>query len=126
MKKSKILLVLSTRNPLMALLLTILMFSLAGIPPLAGFFAKYFVFVAAIEAELYALAIIGVLASVVGAFYYLRVIKTIWFDEPADEFVPMSGELRVVLLMSGLFVTFYVVFAGYLSDATATAAASFF
>ncbi|MEM8649451.1 MAG: NADH-quinone oxidoreductase subunit NuoN [Pseudomonadota bacterium] len=117
---------LSTRNPLMALLLTILMFSLAGIPPLAGFFAKYFVFVAAIEAELYALAVIGVLASVVGAFYYLRVIKTIWFDEPADEFVPMSGELRVVLLMSGLFVTFYVVFAGYLSDATATAAASFF
>nr|MBX2885676.1 NADH-quinone oxidoreductase subunit NuoN [Granulosicoccus sp.] len=111
---------LSTRNPLMALLLTILMFSLAGIPPLAGFFAKYFVFVAAIEAELYALAVIGVLASVVGAFYYLRVIKIIWFDEPADEFVPMSGELRVVLLMSGLFVTFYVVFAGYLSDATAT------
>ncbi|MEO0909469.1 MAG: NADH-quinone oxidoreductase subunit N, partial [Pseudomonadota bacterium] len=87
---------------------------------------KYLAKKPANEAELYALAVIGVLASVVGAFYYLRVIKTIWFDEPADEFVPMSGELRVVLLMSGLFVTFYVVFAGYLSDATATAAASFF
>lgn len=117
---------LSKRNPLMALFLTILMFSLAGIPPLAGFFAKYFVFVAAIQSGLYALAIIGVLASVVGAFYYLRIIKIMWFDEPADEFVPMPGELRFVLLCSGLFVTFYVVIAGPLSEITATAAASFF
>jgi len=117
---------LSKRNPLMALILTILMFSLAGIPPLAGFFAKYFVFVAAIEAGLYALAVIGVLASVVGAFYYLRIIKIMWFDEPADDFVPMPGELRVVLLCSGIFVTFYAVVAGVLSELTTTAAASFF
>ena len=117
---------LSKRNPLMALLLTILMFSLAGIPPLAGFFAKYFVFVAAIQAGLYALAIIGVLASVVGAFYYLRIIKIMWFDEPADEFVPMAGELRFVLFCSGIFVTFYAVVAGLLSELTTTAAASFF
>ena len=55
--------------------LTILMFSLAGIPPLAGFFAKWYVFLAAIDAKLYALAVIGVLASVVGAYYYLRIIK---------------------------------------------------
>ena len=66
---------LSQTNPLMATVLTVMMFSLAGIPPLAGFFAKYFVFMAAIEAHLYALAIIGVLASVVGAYYYLRVIS---------------------------------------------------
>jgi NADH-quinone oxidoreductase subunit N len=60
-----------------------LMFSLAGIPPLAGFFAKYYVFLAAIEAGLYALAVIGVLASVVGAYYYLRIVKIMYFDEPA-------------------------------------------
>ncbi|MEM9277819.1 MAG: NADH-quinone oxidoreductase subunit NuoN [Pseudomonadota bacterium] len=117
---------LSKRNPLMALVLTALMFSLAGIPPLAGFFAKYFVFVAAIQAGLYALAIIGVLASVVGAFYYLRIIKIMWFDEPADDFVPMPAELRFVLLCSGIFVTFYVIIAGPLSEATTIAAASFF
>ncbi len=117
---------LATTNPIMALFLTILMFSLAGIPPLAGFFAKYFVFVAAIESGLYALAIIGVLASVVGAFYYLRIIKIMWFDEPADEFVPMAIELKVVLGASGLFVAFYVFFAGLVSEVTATAAASLF
>ena len=117
---------LSSRNPLMAVILTILMFSLAGIPPLAGFFAKYFVFVAAIESGLYALAIIGVLASVIGAFYYLRIIKIMWFDEPADEFVPMPGELKLVLGASGAFVLLYVLFAGMVSDVTSTAAASFF
>ncbi|MEM9331347.1 MAG: NADH-quinone oxidoreductase subunit NuoN [Pseudomonadota bacterium] len=117
---------LSKRNPLMALTLTLLMFSLAGIPPLAGFFAKYFVFVAAIQSGLYALAIIGVLASVVGAYYYLRIIKIMWFDEPADDFVPMPAELRFVLLCSGIFVTFYVVIAGPLSEASTIAAASFF
>ena len=117
---------LGSRNPMMALLLTILMFSLAGIPPLAGFFAKYFVFVAAIEAGLYALAIIGVLASVIGSFYYLRLIKIMWFDEPADNFVPMDSELKVVLVFSGLFVTFYALIAGYVTQATSIAAASFF
>ena len=87
---------LSQTNPFMASVLTVLMFSLAGIPPLAGFFAKYFVFIAAIEAHLYALAIIGVLASVVGAYYYLRVIKVMWFDEAKDEFARPSGALRLV------------------------------
>ena len=117
---------LSNRNPMMALILTLLMFSLAGIPPLAGFFAKYFVFIAAIQAELYALAVIGVLASVVGAYYYLRIIKIMWFDEPADDFVAMPGELRLVLLGSGVFVTFYIVIAGQISSIASTAAASFF
>ena len=67
----------------MAFILAMLLFSLAGIPPLAGFFAKYYVFLAAIEAGLYALAVIGVLASVVGAYYYLRIVKIMYFDEPA-------------------------------------------
>ena len=70
---------------------TILMFSLAGIPPLAGFLAKLYVFLAAIDAELYALAVIGVLASVVGAYYYLRIVKIMYFDEPVGGFQPMAG-----------------------------------
>ena len=99
---------LSTTNPVMATILTILMFSLAGIPPLAGFWAKWYVFLAAIDAKLYALAIIGVLCSVVGAYYYLRIIKIMWFDEPVGAFSPMASELRLVLGASGAFVLFYV------------------
>ncbi len=84
------------------------MFSLAGIPPIAGFWAKWYVFLAAINAGLYPLAIIGVLASVVGAYYYLRIIKIMWFDEPVGGFLPMAGKLRIVLGLSGAFVLFYV------------------
>ncbi len=117
---------LSKNNPMMALVLTALMFSLAGIPPLAGFWAKYFVFLAAIQAELYTLSVIGVLASVVGAFYYLRVVKVMWFDDPEPGFLPMAGELKVVLAISGLFTIFYVVIAGPMSDIATAAAATFF
>ena len=73
---------LSRTNPVLAFVFAMLMFSLAGIPPLAGFFAKWYVFLAAIKAGLFALAVIGVLASVVGAYYYLRIIKVMYFDEP--------------------------------------------
>ena len=100
---------LSRTSPFMAGMLTLLMFSLAGIPPLAGFVAKYAVFVAAVEAELYALAVIGVLASVVGAFYYLRIVKIMWFDEAREGFLPMAGELRVVGAAAGVFMVAYVV-----------------
>jgi NADH-quinone oxidoreductase subunit N len=117
---------LSTTNPFMAVVLTALMFSLAGIPPLAGFFAKYFVFVAAIEAKLYALAVIGVLASVVGAYYYLRVIKLMWFDEATGEFARVSGSLRLVFGLSGLFVAAYVLIGGPLGGAAELAAATLF
>jgi NADH-quinone oxidoreductase subunit N len=117
---------LSTTRPFMAFVLTALMFSLAGIPPLAGFFAKYFVFVAAIEAKLYALAIIGVLASVIGAYYYLRIIKVMWFDEAKGEFARTAGELRLVFGLSGLFVVGYVVFGGPLGTAAEAAAKTLF
>ena len=117
---------LATTNPIMATIMTILMFSLAGIPPLAGFFAKWYVFLAAINADLYALAIIGVLASVVGAYYYLRIIKLMWFDQPAGGFQPMAGELRLVLGISGLFVLGYVLFGGPVAAIAETAAMSFF
>ena len=118
---------LSSTNPVMATILTILMFSLAGIPPMAGFLAKWYVFLAAVEAGLYPLAIIGVLASVIGAYYYLRIIKIMWFDEPAGEpFVPMAGELRLVLGVSGMFVLFYIVIAGPIAAMAENAAKSFF
>lgn len=117
---------LAKSNPVLGLFLTIMMFSLAGIPPLGGFFAKYFVFLAAIEAELYPLAIIGVLASVVGAFYYIRIIKIMWFDEGEAGFVPMAGELRLVLGASGLFIAGFYLFAGPIFKLTSTAASSLF
>ncbi|MBP1850608.1 NADH-quinone oxidoreductase subunit NuoN [Rhizobium halophytocola] len=117
---------LSTTKPFMAFVLTALMFSLAGIPPLAGFFGKYFVFVAAIEAKLYGLAIVGMLASVVGAFYYLRIVKVMWFDEPTGEFTRVAGELRLVFGLSGLFVTCYVLFGGPIDRAASIAAQSLF
>jgi NADH-quinone oxidoreductase subunit N len=117
---------LSSTRPFMAVVLTALMFSMAGIPPLAGFFAKYFVFVAAIEAKLYALAIIGVLSSVVGAYYYLRIVKLMWFDEAKGEFARTSGELRLIFGLSGLFVTAYVLIGGPIGSAANAAARSFF
>ena len=117
---------LSVTNPMMATILTILMFSLAGIPPLAGFWGKWYVFLAAINADLYALAVIGVLASVVGAYYYLRIIKIMWFDEPAGAFLPMAGELRLVLGISGAFVLFYVLIGGPLGRMAEAAAKTFF
>jgi NADH-quinone oxidoreductase subunit N len=79
---------LSRRRPLLALAFAIFMFSLAGIPPLAGFFSKLYVFKAAVDANLTPLALLGVIASVVGAYYYLRVIKLLYFDEPAEAFDP--------------------------------------
>jgi len=117
---------LARTNPMMALMLAGLMFSLAGIPPLAGFLAKYYVFLAAIEAGLYGLAVIGVLASVVGAFYYLRVVKIMYFDEPAEAFDPMPGELKAVLGLSGLFTIFYFVYPAPLIEAAGVAARALF
>ncbi|MBV6658343.1 MAG: NADH-quinone oxidoreductase subunit NuoN [Devosiaceae bacterium] len=117
---------LARTNPLQAFFLAMLLFSLAGIPPLAGFFAKYFVFLAAIEAELYVLAVIGVLASVVGAVYYLRIIKIMYFDEPVDAFEPAAIELKTATAAAGTFVIFFVLVAGPITSWAGRAAASLF
>ncbi|MCT4656073.1 MAG: NADH-quinone oxidoreductase subunit NuoN [Cohaesibacter sp.] len=117
---------LSKNNLPMAFLLAMIMFSLAGIPWLGGFFAKWFVFSAAIEAGLYPLAVIGVLASVVGAFYYLRIVKIMFFDEPAPIFEKMTSELRVILGLSGVFVLSMVLFIGSIREMAEVAAKSFF
>jgi len=117
---------LSRSQPLVAFCLAAILFSLAGIPPLAGFFAKYYVFLAAIEKGLYVLAVIGVIASVVGAFYYLRIVKIMYFDEPEGEFDPMPMELSAVLGMSGIFVIGFLVFAAPIIAAAGAAAGSLF
>jgi NADH-quinone oxidoreductase subunit N len=117
---------LSRTNPVMATIMTIFLFSLAGIPPLAGFFGKWYTFLAAVQAGLVPLAVIGIVASVVGAFYYLRMIKIMWFDEPTTTFVPAAIELRLVLLVSGAFVLFYGLIGGWLGGLAETAAKTFF
>ena len=101
---------LARTSPAMAFFLAMLLFSLAGIPPLAGFFAKFYVFLAAIKAGLFTLAVIGVLASVVGAYYYLAIIKIMYFDEPKPSFEPMPGELKAVLAVTGLFNLLFFVY----------------
>ena len=117
---------LSRTKPMLAFLLAMLLFSLAGIPPLAGFFAKFYVFLAAIKAGYYWLAVVGVVTSVVGAFYYLAIIKTIYFDEPAATFEPMSAKVMFVLALSGIFTLFYFIAPGPLVAAAESAARSLF
>src|SRR3984893_10546707 len=117
---------LSRTNPMMAFMLAMLLFSLAGIPPLAGFFAKFYVFLAAIHAGLYALAVIGVLLSVVGAYYYLRIVKIMYFDAPAARFEPMQAPLAAVLGVSGLFILLYFVHPAPLVAFAGVAAKSLF
>jgi NADH-quinone oxidoreductase subunit N len=117
---------LATSNPPLAFFLAVLLFSLAGIPPLAGFFAKYYVFLAAINAGLYTLAVLGVLSSVVGAYYYLLIVKVMYFDEPAQGFVPMPGELKAVLGVTGLFNLLFFAYPAPLLNAATAAAKSLF
>jgi NADH-quinone oxidoreductase subunit N len=117
---------LSRTNPLLAFFFAMLLFSLAGIPPLAGFFAKWYVFVAAIKANLFTLAVVGVLSSVVGAFYYLSIIKVMYFEEPAGKLDPVRVELRSVLAVAGLFNIFFFVYPGPLVSVATAAAKSLF
>lgn len=115
---------LGQTNKALAFVFSMLMFSLAGIPPLAGFFAKALVFLAAVKSGLYGLAVIGVLSSVVGAYYYLRIVKIIYFDEPAERFDPMDGEVKLVAYAGGAFVVLFVVFVNYVLAVAETAARS--
>jgi NADH-quinone oxidoreductase subunit N len=117
---------LSRSNPALAFFLGLLMFSLAGIPPLAGFFAKYYVFLGAIKAGLYMLAVIGVVTSVVGAYYYLRIVKTMYFDEAAPSFTPIPLTLKGIIAVGGLFNLLFAFFATPIVNAATAAAKSLF
>jgi NADH-quinone oxidoreductase subunit N len=114
---------LSSTHPVMAYVLAALMFSLAGIPPLSGFWAKWYVFVAAVHANLYWLAVLGVLSSAVGAYYYLRVVKLMFFDAPSRSLEPMSKTLRAVLFVAAISLA-YVVWPALINGPAASAASS--
>src|SRR5215470_8858782 len=117
---------LAQTNLGMATVLGLLMFSLAGVPPLAGFFAKFYVFVAAVKEGLWPLAIFGVLASVVGAYYYVRIVKVMFFDEPKERFLAVPVKAGLVMAVTGLFVLLYVVWPAPLVGAADAAARSLF
>src|SRR6185437_2237137 len=101
---------LARTDPALALALAVFMFSLAGIPPLSGFFGKLYIFLAAVQGGMWTLAIIGVLTSVVGAYYYLRVVKVMYFDAPEAPFDPRPASLSFVAAATGLFTTFFFIF----------------
>ena len=117
---------LSRTNPLVAFVFAMLLFSLSGVPPLAGFFGKFYVFLAAIHANLFTLAVLGVLTSVIGAFYYLSIIKVMYFDEPLPQLDPVRMELRAVLAVAGIFNLFFFVYPGPLVSMASAAAKSLF
>jgi len=108
---------LSKNQPILALSFLIILFSLAGIPPLAGFFAKFYVFMAVIEAKMYALAIIGLVTTVVSAFYYLRIIKIIYFDKPKKPFEQnYDWGLKISLILSSILILTYFIYPSILVE----------
>lgn len=118
---------LSKTNPAIALALAIFMFSMAGIPPLAGFFGKLYVFLAAIEEGMYGLAVIGVLTSAVGAYYYIRIVKLMYFDKPAESFdKPIGAELSSVLVGTGVITLFFFAYPTPVIEGAQAAAALLF
>ena len=118
---------LSKTSPMMALALAVFMFSMAGIPPLAGFWGKFYIFMAAIDANLVTLAVIGVLTSVVSAFYYLRIIKVMYFDEPVETFDrPIGRSMGFIMAASTLVILLFTIVPAPLVNAAEAAAATLF
>ena len=108
---------LSKNHPMLALGFLIILFSLAGMPPLAGFFAKFYIFMAVIEAKMYTLAIIGLVTTVVSAFYYLRIIKVIYFDEPIEPFEEnYDWGLKASLVLSSILILIYFIYPSILTE----------
>ena len=108
---------LSKNHPIISVCLLVLLFSLAGIPPLAGFFAKFYVFMAVIKVEMYTLAIIGLITTVISAFYYLRIIKIIYFDDPKEIFeIDQNFGLKVSLFLSTIIILSYFIYPSLLID----------
>jgi len=108
---------LSKNHPLLSFCFLIVLFSLAGIPPLAGFFAKFYIFSAVIDQSMYFLAIVGLLATVIAAFYYLRLIKIIYFDKEKEKYETNHNiGLKLSLLISSIFVLFYFTYPSWLIE----------
>jgi len=108
---------LSKNHPLLSFSFLIILFSLAGIPPLAGFFAKFYIFTAVIEESMYFLAIVGLLSTVIAAFYYLRLIKIIYFDSKKDKYeINHNIGLKLSLMLSSIFILFYFIYPSWLTE----------
>ena len=108
---------LSSNHPIVSICLLIVLFSLAGIPPLAGFFAKFYVFMSVIEQSMYFLAIVGLLSTVIAAFYYLRLIKIIYFDKPKEVFEKDHNiGLRITLAISTGILILYFIYPNILNE----------
>ena len=108
---------LNKNHPMLAFGFLIILFSLAGIPPLAGFFAKFYIFLEVIRAEMYVLAIIGLLTTVVSAFYYLRIIKIIYFEKPKKSFDENYDRgLKVILVLSSILILTYFIYPSILNE----------
>ena len=108
---------LSKNHPLLSFSFLIVLFSLAGIPPMAGFFAKFYVFMAVIEQSMFFLAIVGLLASVVAAFYYLRIIKVIYFDNEVEKYdTNHSVGLKLSLILTTVLILIYFIYPNSLID----------
>ena len=108
---------LSKNHPVLSLSFLIILFSLAGIPPLAGFFAKFYVFMSVIEVKMYSLAVIGLVTTVVSAFYYLRIIKVIYFDKPKKPFEKCyDWGLKISLILSSVLILIYFVHPSALTN----------
>tara|TARA_Y100001970_G_scaffold142517_1_gene175270 strand:- start:2912 stop:4327 length:1416 start_codon:yes stop_codon:yes gene_type:complete len=108
---------LSKHHPILSFSFLIVLFSLAGIPPLAGFFAKFYIFTAVLEQSMYFLAIVGLLSTVISAYYYLRLIKIIYFDPEKEKYETNHNiGLKISLLISSIFILFYFVYPGWLIE----------
>ena len=108
---------LSKNHPLLSFSLLVILFSLAGIPPLAGFFAKFYIFMAVIEESMYFLAIVGLLSTVIAAFYYLKIIKIIYFDPEKEKYESNHHVgLKFTLAISTLFILVYFIYPSGLTD----------
>ena len=109
---------LSKSNPIVSLSISIIMLSMAGIPPFIGFFGKFYVFIAALKQDLYLLSVLGVLASVISAFYYLRIIKIMYFDDNNIEitkiYFKISYQAKIILLICLFIIIFFIFYPSFL------------
>ncbi|SVC07901.1 uncharacterized protein METZ01_LOCUS260755, partial [marine metagenome] len=119
---------LSKHKPLISLSLAIIMLSMAGIPPFAGFFGKFYIFVAALKADLILLAVLGVISSVISAFYYLRIIKVMYFDEHenANFQLVINSQSLFLLIFSMLFISLFVFYPSFLTSISSYVSIDYF
>ena len=118
---------LSKKKPIFSLCIAIIMFSLAGIPPFAGFFGKFYIFIAAISSGLIYLAVLGVIASVISAFYYLRIIKIMYFDDSQIIYqTHLSKKATLILFVSIILVSLFIFYPSFLINISSHISSSFF